>query len=55
MEALEQNLDRRSCEEAETAFEIGFQTAIQMVVAGLSVPAETIRREKKLNDKEKSI
>lgn len=44
MEALEQNLDRRSCEEEELAFEIGFQTAIQMVVAGLSVPAEAIKK-----------
>ena len=44
VEALEQNLDRRSCEEEELAFEIGFQTAIQMVVAGLSVPAEAIKK-----------
>ena len=44
METLEQTLDRRSCEEAETAFEVGFQTAMQMVAAGLSRPAETPKK-----------
>ena len=44
METLEQTLDRRSCEEAETAFEVGFQTAMQMVAAGLSIPAETPKK-----------
>ena len=44
METLEQTLDRRSCEEAETAFEVGFQTAMQMMAAGLSIPAETPKK-----------
>ena len=43
METLEQTLDRRSCE-AETAFEVGFQTAMQMMAAGLSIPAETPKK-----------
>ena len=44
MDTLTQTLDRRSCEEAETAFEVGFQTAMQMLAAGLSMPAKTPKK-----------
>ena len=44
MDTLTQTLDRRSCEEAEKAFEVGFQTAMQMLAAGLSMPAETPKK-----------
>ncbi|WP_148509874.1 DUF6809 family protein [Hungatella hathewayi] len=40
-EALQQRLERRVSEETEKAFQTGFRTAMQMVAAGLSVPAKT--------------
>lgn len=55
METLEQTLDRRSCEEAETAFEVGFQTAMQWWLPDCPYLRRHQRREKMLNDKEKSM
>lgn len=40
VEELQRTLDLRCCEETKTAFEVGFRTAMQMVMAGLSVPDE---------------
>ena len=50
VEDLQRQLDLRSCEETASAFQIGFRTAMQMIVAGLSVPAENLDKGEDTND-----
>ena len=40
MEKLTMKIEQRASEETDAAFQTGFRTAIQMIAAGLSVPAE---------------
>lgn len=40
LEKLTMKIEQRACEETGAAFQAGFRTAIQMIAAGLSVPAE---------------
>lgn len=40
VEALQQRLEHRASEETEKAFQTGFRTAMRMLAAGLSMPAE---------------
>lgn len=44
VEKLMMKIEQRAFEETNTAFQTGFRTAMQMVAAGLSIPAETPER-----------
>lgn len=44
VEKLTMKIEQRACEETDAAFQTGFRTAMQMVVAGLSIPAEASKR-----------